>query len=38
MGSDKSSGSAHGILRTEVDVVLLLSVDPVGPWALPVQR
>lgn len=38
LGSDESSGGAHGVLRTEVDIVLLLPVDPVGPRALPVQR
>lgn len=38
LGSDKSCGGAHGVLRTVVDIVLLLPVDPVGPWALPVQR
>lgn len=38
LGSDKSGGGAHGVLRTEVDIVLLLPIDPVGPWALPVQR
>lgn len=38
LGSDKSSGGAHGILCTEVDIVLLLPVDPVGPRALPEQR
>lgn len=37
LGSDKSSGGAHRILRTEVDIVLLLPVDPVGAGALPVQ-
>lgn len=37
LGSDKSSGGAHGVLGAEVDIVLLLPVDPVGPWALPVQ-
>lgn len=37
-GSDKSSGGAHGVLRTEVDIVLLLPVDPVGPWALSATR
>lgn len=37
-GSDKSSGGAHGVLRTEVDIVLLLPVDPVGPWALSAMR
>lgn len=36
LGSDKSSGGAHGVLWTEVDIVLLLPVDPVGPWTLPV--
>lgn len=35
LGSDQSGGGAHGILWTEVDIVLLLPVDPVGPWALP---
>lgn len=38
LGSDKSSGGAHGILCTEVDIVLLLPVDPVGPRALPEKR
>lgn len=37
LGSDKSGGGAHRILRTEVDIVLLLPVDPVGAGALPVQ-
>lgn len=37
LGSDKSGGGAHGVLRAEVDIVLLLPIDPVGPWALPVQ-
>lgn len=34
-GSDEPRGGAHGVLCTEVDVVLLLPVNPVGPWALP---
>lgn len=38
LGSDKSSGGSHGVLWTEVDIVLLLPVDPVGPWALSVEK
>lgn len=37
LGSDKSSGGAHGVLRTEVDIILLLPVDPVCSRALPVE-
>lgn len=37
LGSDKTSGGAHGVLRAEVDIVLLLPVDPVGPRALPAE-
>lgn len=38
LGSDKSSGGSHGVLCTEVDIVLLLPVDPVGPRALPIKK
>lgn len=37
LGSDKSSGGAHGVLGTEVDIILLLPVDPVCSRALPVE-
>lgn len=38
LGSDKSSGGSHGVFGTKVDIVLLLPVDPVGPWALSVEK
>lgn len=38
LGSDESSGGAHGVLRAEVHVVGFLSVDSVGPGALPGKK
>lgn len=38
VASDQPGGGSHGVLCAEVDIVLLLPVDPVGARALPVRR
>lgn len=36
--SNEAGGGAQGVFRVVVRCVLLLSVDSVGPWALPVEE
>ena len=35
---DEAGGGAQGVLRVIVRDVLLLPVDSISPWALPVQN
>lgn len=37
-GSNEAGGGAQGVFRVVVHCVLLLSVDSVGPWALPAEE
>lgn len=36
--SNETGGGAQGVFRVVVCCVLFLSVDSVGPWALPVEE